>query len=417
MRIDVTQPCAAVPSLQAATALLGVQERIIRRAAGSDSRAGALMGLAGELSRLLPIRFCWLEHTGRDGRPTIVTVVTPQDDDTWRLLGEAGPADEREMPTEGGPPVVTIHSEWTHADAGHEAISALGLTRCVKVSYLYASGDRGAVVLGFAEPVTPEVADVLQLLAPSIAAAMRSPSESAADRVPRHMGAVDAVELVDYVARALAHDVRNIMSGIIGAIELQRASTDAANVPIFDVVRRRAVEGVAMVDAMRERLTRLSADPLVPVDMAAVAAEVVTSVEAALAATYGADAPHITLEAERAMVECVPSELRRATVALLFNAVRAAGPGGSVMVRTWVDRRHSVMQFTDSGTGLPEDHCRRAKEPFYTTEEAGHPGLGLTIADGVARSSGGSVSARLAETGGMTAALMLPAADIGALPV
>ncbi len=417
MRIAVTQSCEAVPSLQAATALLGVQERIIRRAAGCDSRAGALMGIAGELSRLLPIEYCWLEHTGHGGRATIVTVVTPQDDNTWRLLGEAGTADERELPAENGPPVVTIHSEWTPSDAGHETFSALGVAQCVKVSYLYESGDRGAVVLGFAETVTPEVADVLQLLAPCIAAAMRSPSEAPADPAPRHMGAMDTVELVDYVARALAHDVRNIMSGIIGAIELQRASTDAANVPIFDVVRRRAVEGVAMVDAMRERLTRLSAGPQVPVDMAVVAAEVVTSVEATLAATYGADAPHITVEAERAMVQCVPSELRRAAVALLFNAVRAAGPGGSVVVRTWVDRRHSVMQFTDSGTGLPEDHCRRAKEPFYTTEEAGHPGLGLTIADGVARSSGGSVSARIAETGGMTAALMLPAADIGDLPV
>jgi len=361
------------------------------------------------------LRYAWLEVSPPGSGTARVTAITPQDDATWQLVGAtlALPPEIASSPQHL--PVVSIHSQWDEQDAEHAILSGLGIDGVVRVSFCGPGQERLAVAF-VPTGSASEAGEMLSSLAPSIACAVAMDRGGISGRPSPNWAGVDPVETVDYACRALAHDVRNIMSGIIGAIELQRATMDQKNVPIFDVVRRRAVEGVAMVDAMRERLGRLAPGMAERADLAAVAGDVVDFCRPAVETAYPGCAPEITVEGESAPVVCNPGELRRAMTALLFNAVSAAGRNGRVLVRTGVDRRHSVAQFEDSGSGLPADHSRRAKEPFYTTAEGGHAGLGLTIADGVARSFGGSVSARMTETGGMTAALMLPTVDVRDFP-
>lgn len=395
--------------------LLGTYEMILRRSCAVPSRAAALVCVAGEVARVVGLRYAWLEVSPPGSGTARITAVTPQDDATWQLVGATLALPPEIVPSPEHPPIVSIQSQWDEQDAEHAALVRFGIECVVRVSFCGGGQERLAaafVPTGSAS----EAGAMLSALAPCIACAVGMERGGTSMGPAPNWAGVDAVETVDYVCRALAHDVRNIMSGIIGAIELQRATMDQKNVPIFDVVRRRAVEGVAMVDAMRERMGRLAPEMAEAADLAVVARQVVSLCRPAVETAYPGCAPQLTVDGGSAPVLCNPAELRRAVTALLFNAVRAAGRNGRVSVRTGVDRRHSVVQFEDSGSGLPADHSRRAKEPFYTTAEGGHAGLGLTIADGVARSFGGSVSARMTETGGMTAALMLPTADVRDFP-
>ena len=50
-----------------------------------------------------------------------------------------------------------------------------------------------------------------------------------------------------------------------------------------------------------------------------------------------------------------------------------------------------VISVTDNGRGIPNEHRERIFDPFWTTEMAGKPGLGLSEVLGIAESRGGGV--------------------------
>ncbi len=83
-------------------------------------------------------------------------------------------------------------------------------------------------------------------------------------------------------------------------------------------------------------------------------------------------------------------------------------------ISTRTDGDRIVVEFTDTGPGMPPEVATRAFEPFYTTKDVGKgTGLGLDIAQRiVAEHHGGTItiSSRPGET---TSAVRLPRQPIG----
>ena len=74
--------------------------------------------------------------------------------------------------------------------------------------------------------------------------------------------------------------------------------------------------------------------------------------------------------------------------------------------------RNYLIEFSDSGSGIPDKDLERVFEPFYTTRPKGS-GLGLAIARKVVESHGGSISISSGETRGTTVTVRLPADRAG----
>jgi signal transduction histidine kinase len=75
-----------------------------------------------------------------------------------------------------------------------------------------------------------------------------------------------------------------------------------------------------------------------------------------------------------------PGELNQVWTNLIDNAVSAMGGTGTLTLRTSLDRDHLVVEFIDTGTGVPPDIQGRIFEPFFTTKPVGQgTGLGLDI--------------------------------------
>ncbi|MEU4192562.1 ATP-binding protein [Kribbella sp. NPDC026611] len=87
---------------------------------------------------------------------------------------------------------------------------------------------------------------------------------------------------------------------------------------------------------------------------------------------YGADVP---------LIDAFAGELNQVWTNLIDNAADAIDQAGTLRITTRSESDQIVVEFTDSGRGMPAEVAARAFEPFYTTKDVGKgTGLGLDIA-------------------------------------
>jgi signal transduction histidine kinase len=79
-------------------------------------------------------------------------------------------------------------------------------------------------------------------------------------------------------------------------------------------------------------------------------------------------------------IPAYPSELNQVWTNLIDNAVAAMDGQGTLTVRTALERDKLLVEFGDTGPGIPDDIRDRIFEPFFTTKPVGlGTGLGLDI--------------------------------------
>ncbi len=79
-------------------------------------------------------------------------------------------------------------------------------------------------------------------------------------------------------------------------------------------------------------------------------------------------------------IPAYPAELNQVWTNLIDNAVAAMTGTGTLTVRTSLDRDHLLVEFCDTGPGVPPEIRQRIFEPFFTTKPVGEgTGLGLDI--------------------------------------
>ncbi len=79
-------------------------------------------------------------------------------------------------------------------------------------------------------------------------------------------------------------------------------------------------------------------------------------------------------------IPAYPGELNQVWTNLIDNAVSAMDGTGTLTVRTRLDKDQLLIEFGDTGPGIPADIQGRIFEPFFTTKPVGQgTGLGLDI--------------------------------------
>jgi signal transduction histidine kinase len=79
-------------------------------------------------------------------------------------------------------------------------------------------------------------------------------------------------------------------------------------------------------------------------------------------------------------IECYSDELNQVWTNLIHNAIQAMDNKGTLEIAVAQQDNHIIVQFTDSGCGIPPEIQPRIFEPFFTTKPAGEgSGLGLDI--------------------------------------
>ncbi|MEV4010081.1 ATP-binding protein [Nonomuraea angiospora] len=92
-------------------------------------------------------------------------------------------------------------------------------------------------------------------------------------------------------------------------------------------------------------------------------------------------------------LQAFPSELNQVWTNLIDNAVDAMGGEGELTISTRREGDHAVVEFRDTGHGIPAEALPMVFQPFFTTKDLGKgTGLGLHVSmDIVAQRHGGTM--------------------------
>ena len=216
----------------------------------------------------------------------------------------------------------------------------------------------------------------------------------------------EALARLGTMAAVVAHEVKNPLAGIGGAIQVlrDRLAPEAADREILgeilerlkglnalvqdllEFARPRALRfaPVAVGTALRETVALLSADPAFP--------ELAVSVEG----------PDVTVVSDGDF-------LRDVFHNLLLNGAQAAGGKGPLRVTIEEGRERCRVTVRDPGPGIPADIADKVFEPFFTTKHRG-TGLGLSIARRLVEAHGGTLTLASPAGGGTAAVVELPVA-------
>jgi signal transduction histidine kinase len=79
-------------------------------------------------------------------------------------------------------------------------------------------------------------------------------------------------------------------------------------------------------------------------------------------------------------IEAYASELNQVWTNIIDNATDAMNGKGEIILRTYAEDHHVIVEIIDNGSGIPENILPRILEPFFTTKPPGKgTGLGLHI--------------------------------------
>lgn len=187
----------------------------------------------------------------------------------------------------------------------------------------------------------------------------------------------------EFIANA-AHELRTPITAIVGAIEIIRASDDAPDPGILDVLVRNS----ARLASITESLLDLSALAAGSRAVALRAVPLREQVEAA-ALALGLD---VVIDVDEDLrVQASAPDLERVFVNLLSNASIHGGPNIEVSANRAGEE--TVVDVADDGAGVSDALRPRLFAPFAAQGDTGGThGLGLAIVDQLMTAFGGSVS-------------------------
>ena len=227
----------------------------------------------------------------------------------------------------------------------------------------------------------------------------------------------DRLAAVGRVAAGLAHEIRNPLGAMRGAIQVLQAQTppESTQASLMEIILRESdrlnkiitnfltyarprVSNFSEIDvreAIDDTFTLLKHSP-----------DVLENHE------LESDLPEMPV-----MVSADPTQLKQIFWNLARNSIQAMPDGGRLKVKLKkLGAERIRIVFEDTGRGMPPEQVERLFEPFSTSTTGG-TGLGLSIVYQIIRDHNGSINVRSLENKGTTITIELPTEFRAQIPV
>jgi signal transduction histidine kinase len=225
--------------------------------------------------------------------------------------------------------------------------------------------------------------------------------------------AAEQMAAIGRLTGGIAHDFNNLLSVLQQAIGLvTNRNSVAGDRTAVDLLRQARQATEICADITSQLLSFARQQNLKPeaVEMEGFIADMLPLLKG-----VAGTAVQLKVEIQQPeLVVCI--DRRQLTAAILnlgANARDSMSNGGTLTLRaSRAGDKRIRLDVIDEGCGMPPDVLARAIEPFYSTKPIGQgSGLGLSMAQGFATQSGGSLTIASELNRGTTVSLWLPAAD------
>jgi two-component system, NtrC family, nitrogen regulation sensor histidine kinase NtrY len=208
------------------------------------------------------------------------------------------------------------------------------------------------------------------------------------------------------LARKTAHELKNSLTPIRLTVEEMQARQPASERAFMDQAVQIVVSEIESLERRVRAFSEFASEPAVhpeTLDINAITKEriaLLRPVHPSVTYLQRLAQPCPRVHADADLVNGILTNL-------LQNAAEAAGPGGTVIVLTRMEKERVAIEIHDSGPGLSEEVSARLFEPTITFKKQGM-GLGLSIAKKNALLSGGDIVVIPGELGGAAFRVSLP---------
>ncbi|MEE9193557.1 MAG: ATP-binding protein [Thermodesulfobacteriota bacterium] len=200
----------------------------------------------------------------------------------------------------------------------------------------------------------------------------------------------ERMALLGQLAGGLAHELRNPLSAISGAIEI--LSTEAQQSDISYRLTRVATREIERLNLIVEDFLLLTSPVKVTnsklVDLGQIVKDTINSFKS----TVKREDIIIEIYVENGvLIEADSYRLKQVFWNLLDNSMDSMPTGGTIEIKCSVEKGKVNLSFSDEGEGIKEEDFSRVFDPFFTTKEIG-TGLGLAIVQKVVEGYNGNIS-------------------------
>ncbi|MCU0585562.1 MAG: ATP-binding protein [Desulfobacterales bacterium] len=220
------------------------------------------------------------------------------------------------------------------------------------------------------------------------------------------------------LAAGVAHEINNPLGVILGFCELLLRKAEPGSQQ-FEDLKTIERQGLLCKETVENLLSfaRAENQPLAQAD-ANLCIEAIVKIVRHLIEKNGVEL-NTQLAGSLPPAKADARQLQQVFLNLITNAMAAMETGGTLTIRSFPENspRRVVVQFQDTGTGIPPEHLDRIFEPFFTTKPEGKgTGLGLFVSYGIISSFGGTIectsspATALGKQRGTTFTVKLPAA-------
>ncbi len=244
-----------------------------------------------------------------------------------------------------------------------------------------------------------------------------------------HLFRAQRMESIGTLAGGIAHDLNNILSPIMMAIDMLRMTAkDEPSLKWLKIMKENAERGAELV---RQVLTfaRGMAGDRIPVQLKHIVKDLVgvltQTMPKSISVTYDVDP-------ELWMISADPTQIHQILMNVCINARDAMGSGGSITIEARnvsIDENYArmnidavpgnyvLLQVNDTGSGMSPDVVKRIFDPFFTTKDIGAgTGLGLSTALTIIKSHGGFINVYSEPGKGSKFSIYFPSAETASEP-
>jgi len=209
------------------------------------------------------------------------------------------------------------------------------------------------------------------------------------------MAHLEQINLVGEVAVGLGHEIRNPLTTVRGFLQLMQkddnfnSCRDRINLMLEELDRANRIIKKFLFLA-KDKALHLKVQNLNTIIQSVYPAIKTTAKQSGLRVkTDLGITPDLMLD---------ESEIILLLKNLSLNGLEAMAPGGTLLIRTYIESRSVVLSISDQGTGIPGDVVGKVGTPFFTTRENG-TGLGMAICYRIAARHNASVKIETGPSG------------------